>query len=72
MPIHANPISAMVQGGALFVWAEVDPDNRFFPHEFHVIGTGAVFPDFPADQLQHIGTVQDWPYVWHVYYRRPE
>jgi hypothetical protein len=49
------------------VWLEVITDgDHFYPTEdifFSIVGTGFHVPD----KHEHIGTVQQGPYVWHLY-----
>ena len=70
LPLNAKPISAQMQHGALCVWAEVDEVNRLVPHEFFVAGTGQLGPAY--GRWRFISTVQDGPFVWHVYISEPE
>lgn len=48
--------------GALCLWAEVTPANPTEVRCFRPIGTGETVP-----QGTYLATVQDPPYVWHIY-----
>jgi hypothetical protein len=66
MPQGANIIAAQIQEGAICLWALVDPARPLEPRDFFTCGTGAriVF-----EKIWYIGTVQDPPFVWHVFER---
>lgn len=50
---------------ALVFWAEVDSDAPTEQRRFTVLGTGHSIPDDVA--LEHVATVMDGHFVWHVY-----
>jgi len=51
-----------MQGDALHVWMMVETNESQVPHEFVVIGTGQELP-----LGDHIGTVLEGAFVWHVF-----
>lgn len=75
MPVSAKFLTVQFQGLELCLWAEV-PSNTDVQHKnwhIYVVGTGNPMPD-PSDPLlglKHIGTVQQAPFVWHVYCEEP-
>ena len=63
LPRGAKVVHVGAQGGALKLWAMVDPDKPREPVEFCVAGTGH---DWPAG-FRHLGTVEvTYGLVWHV------
>ena len=64
MPAGARVIHVDVQGGVLCIWAEVEVGNRPEERIFLVVGTGNPYPD---GDVEHLGSVQMPPFVWHVY-----
>lgn len=67
IPFEALILSVKVQNGRICVWAEVDTDNDNIPWTFWVVGTGNPIPDDCVVGGNHIGSVLDGPFVWHVY-----
>ena len=67
MPSGARILSVQVQRGDLTLWAEVDSDAPAEIRRFRVYGTGHELPRGLGYQDSHIATVQDEPFVWHVY-----
>ena len=65
MPRGARPIHADVnaEAGRVIVWAVVDPTAPLVKREFVMRGTGHPLPDVGA----HVATVQDGPFVWHIF-----
>lgn len=56
--------------GCICVWAIVDPDMPMVPHSFFISGTGQKLPEgFDSYQKgsSYISTIQDGPWVWHVF-----
>ena len=62
-----QPLSVQMQDGELTMWAEVDGDSSaeelFW---YFIVGTGWSVPQ-GFGLHHHVATVQDPPYVWHVY-----
>lgn len=69
VPTGATPLTAMIQGGRLTVWYHV-PDTEADISWVHisVVGTGNPI-DPEVDLGQHVGSVINGPFVWHVYWR---
>lgn len=63
LPKGAKVLSAQLQKETIFLWAEIDPGNPVEERTFSVICTGVAFDD----KLEFIDTVQQSPYVWHIY-----
>jgi len=51
-----------MQNKQLCFWAVVNPGDKETVREFMVVGTGHNF----ASTFDHVGTVQDPPFVWHL------
>lgn len=49
---------------SLVFWAEVDRDAPTEQRRFAVLGTGQPIPHIA---LEHVATVRDGYFVWHVY-----
>lgn len=65
LPEGATVLRVGMQNGMLSMWALVDPFNEtMVTRQFVVVGTGW---DVPDSVIGHIGTVDDPPYVWHVF-----
>ena len=68
MPRKATILSAKMQYGNLYVWAEVNKANELEPRTFVVVGTGFDIPETGAFyKLDFIDTTIDETFVWHVY-----
>lgn len=65
MPSGARILSCGLgrQNETILVWAEVNPDNPPTPCGFRIVGTGHPMPGVG----EYVGTVQDVPFVWHIY-----
>jgi tagatose-1,6-bisphosphate aldolase non-catalytic subunit AgaZ/GatZ len=70
LPSGAKPLTVAMQGGDLYLWAEVDPNQPTTDRRFYVIGTGAPLPD---GYRHYVGTAHDTAaaHVWHVYEVHP-
>jgi len=66
MPKLARILDIQYQNGTLCMWALVDDNDLIVNRFFTVIGTGHNIPDF-SHGLEYIKTVQDGPYVWHIF-----
>ena len=67
MPKDAEIISVQFQRGVLCVWAIVAPSNPEKFRVFELYGTGADFPTLGMAERKYIATVQEGPFVWHVF-----
>ena len=73
MPAGAEIIHAEAQYGdpetglmgTITLWALVDPGGVGMIRSFRVYGTG--WRIIPGEELEHVGTVTDGPFVWHVF-----
>ncbi len=63
MPKHSQFNHLGLQQGCMFAWFEVDTDQPMEKRIFYVVGTGHAIP---AD-TQYVATVQQPPFVWHLY-----
>jgi hypothetical protein len=63
MPSRAKILSVQMQGNELCIWAMVWDDNPDVVRTFVVRSTGEPLRDVEA----YVGTVQNPPYVWHVF-----
>lgn len=62
----AKVLAVQAQGDALCLWAIVDPDAPDEAVEFRIHGTGHPLPN-DAHRYEHVGTVQQGAFVWHVF-----
>lgn len=71
MPSGATVLCVQLQGVDVCLWVSVGEANRQQPETrtFVVAGTGNAFD---ATRLRYVGTVQQGPFVWHVYERTKE
>jgi hypothetical protein len=65
MPIGAKILSIQNQDDRLYIWALVDTDAECEFRYFTIVGTGHDFPE--ADEFNYINTIQDGPFVWHIF-----
>ncbi len=49
------------------LWAQIDESNEFESRRFTVVGTGQSFHPRDHEDWKFISTVQDGPFVWHVF-----
>lgn len=66
MPFGAHILTAQMQGDVLCLWAMVNPEAVTVSRHIEIIGTGNPFTE---SHRRHIATVQDGPWVWHVFDR---
>lgn len=64
LPVDAQILDCQMQGGRLALWALLDPSATSLLRAFRVYATGTGLPTAPG---RYIATVQDGPYVWHVF-----
>ncbi len=66
MPTGAKIVHVAVQGGAVCLWAQVNPQAVTERRLISVYGTGQEMPDDPG---HHVGTflLSGGQYVFHVY-----
>ena len=67
VPVGGKPVLVAIQDEKLHIWFEFYfPDHNplaFIDVEIEIYGTGHVVPE----AREHIGSVIDGPFVWHVY-----
>jgi hypothetical protein len=71
MPAVSEVIDAQIQNGTLCLWAIVDTTSPAGNVRVDVIGTGWDVPD-DVSASDHVATVQDIGFVWHVFLRRDQ
>lgn len=57
-------LSAQDQFGVPTIWVLLDHEKPVVIKTFHIYGTGHLIPNEPGD---YIGTLQQQPFVWHVF-----
>lgn len=70
IPAPFKPVAAMMQDGVPTVWFEVTPTGEQQQVELGVFGTGHAID--AAEGWEHVGSMLDGPYVWHLYWRLAE
>lgn len=69
MPTGAQILSVQMQDGDMVMWALVDPQNpKEHRDDIRIYGTGFELLSSPG---RHVATLQDGPFVWHVFERAP-
>lgn len=66
MPRGSRFLGVETQGGVLYLWAIVETENPRYRHAFYVVGTGNPLP-VDAVESTYLGTVDEGPFVWHVF-----
>lgn len=66
MPQDAHILTVQEQSDKLMIWALCDPSAKLEERVFNIVGTGDPF-EFSSDTMRYIATVQQWPYVWHIF-----
>jgi hypothetical protein len=64
MPRGAQLLDVQMQGDTPCLWVIADPNNEPVLREIDIYGTGHLVSEGPN---QHIGTIQDGAFVWHVF-----
>lgn len=67
VPRGARFLSAGVQAGQIVAWALVNPHAPDEVWTVLVIGTGNPIPPDSLTGMAYLTTVQDGPFVWHVF-----
>ena len=65
MPIGAKILTIQDQNDRPYIWALVDIAAQCEFRNFTIVGTGYDFPE--ADDFTYINTIQDGPFVWHIF-----
>ena len=68
MPAGAKMLLVECQNKVPCLWAEVDSASELESYRFAIVGTGHPVPE--DLHLEHIGSFQDSPFVWHLYHIR--
>jgi hypothetical protein len=66
-PEFSKIIDIQIQNGQVCLWAKVDPDKGFkeVKQKFSILGTGWDADDVQVEQ--HLKTIQEGPFVWHIF-----
>jgi hypothetical protein len=64
MPLGAELLAVQIQGKQICIWAVVNPEEEENVQTFYIVGTGHPMPE---GRVRFLGTVQDDPFVWHVF-----
>lgn len=67
MPAGASILHVGVQDNVICLWALVDPVQEEFPVMIWIVGTGNPVPDEVLLHSNHLGTVQQGPFMWHCF-----
>jgi hypothetical protein len=62
-PVGARVVHVENQGGEPCLWMEVQTDHAMGRHFFTIRDTGHEIPD----NVQHVATWKDGPFVWHMF-----
>ena len=66
MPQGAKILSFQMQSGKPYIWSLVDPKQELTEEVFLLLGTG--HGTLVPETTDYIGTVQDGPFVWHLFH----
>lgn len=64
MPKGAKVVHVGIQGERICLWAIVDMQAPVETRVFQIVGTGH---EEVKEGMAHVGTVQQGPWVWHVF-----
>ena len=64
VPGALTPLHVAFQGGQLCLWGAVWPGYSQVRVPVYIIGTGH---PYDVEEMEHVGTVQDGLFVWHVF-----
>lgn len=54
--------------GRICAWFIVDTKEEFkWRHHFFVVGTGVPLPQAIAEVPHHVATIDEAPFVWHIF-----
>lgn len=69
IPKGAEVLTAQVQEQKLCIWILVDSDAETEVRTFAIYGVGNPIPalDLRTNSRKYIATVQELPFVWHVF-----
>ena len=63
---EAEVLCVQMQNDIPQMWALVDLDAEEEDRGFVLVGTGAIFHEFPPNH-KYVGTYQEPPFVWHLF-----
>ncbi len=66
LPSLHRVLSVQEQGDQIMMWVAVDTDASYVNETFVIVGTGYPIPDDIAIK-DHVGSVQQGMFVWHVF-----
>ena len=66
-PIGIEWLHLGVQGDTPVLWGLCDPEQGKHAVPIYIVGTGNPFEPGPGMLLEHLGTCQIGPFVWHVF-----
>lgn len=68
VPIGSTFLHCGIQAGYITAWLSVDPKERHTePWAWRLVSTGE---DYEPGNIKHFATIQDGPYVWHLFWER--
>jgi hypothetical protein len=67
MPRDAQILSVQFQGHTACMWAMVVPERKMVMRHFRIFGTGHPIEMEPQNDLVHVATFQQPPFVWHLF-----
>lgn len=63
-------LTAQMQNSKPYVWVMIELDQPEEEHCFIAIGTGNQYE--LNDDWMYVDTIQDPPYVWHIFHRKKD
>lgn len=63
LPESAEVLHCAIQYGEYCIWVRLDTDAPRIKRSFTVVGTGWEI----EDDMNHISTIQDGAFVWHIF-----
>lgn len=66
MPINSTIIKAEMQNDIFCIWAIIATEAKTEFRTFVIIATGELIT-FSINEMQHIDTIIEKPFVWHVF-----
>lgn len=67
VPENNVPLCIQIQNNQICLWTLVDTEEPLVLREFLIMGTGHLMP---KDGVMYLGTVQQPPFVWHIFERK--
>lgn len=70
LPSDAVPLAVDLQHSAIQFWYHTNPEQQHatLRRQVHVVGTGHPIPEEAlSPHGEFVGTVQQPPYVWHIF-----